>query len=144
MFGRERKRDAEVVQLLRGLRDDPATVPQLYEALFFARLWVLAQEAAPIESVGFLTYKARDGIVELPVFTSPERSGLRELASQSGAKPLEFDGLTLWPRLFEVVKPGQSQVAVDVGEPHGIRFRSDMILTMLREHGDNVQLPENI
>jgi type III secretion system (T3SS) SseB-like protein len=144
MFDRFRKRDVEVVRLLRGLRDDPATVPKLYESLFFARLWVLTQEAAPIERVGFLTYTAADGIIEVPVFTSPERSALRKLVAQSGATPVEFDGIALWPRLFEVVKPGDSEVAVDVGEPYGMRFRSDMILIMLRVHGNNVQLRENI
>jgi hypothetical protein len=144
MLGHASKRNAELVRLLQGLRDDPTLVVQLNESLFFARFCVLAAKPAPIEQLSLLTYQSHDGITELPVFTSPDRAACRKMVAQSGATPVEVEGIALWPRLLEITKTGNCEAAIDVGEPHGIRFPFSMILTMVRLHGDNVQLPEGI
>jgi hypothetical protein len=144
MFKRASTVNVELVRLLRAFRSDPPLVVQLYEKLFFGRFWVLAQQPADISQVGFLSYATRDGICELPVFTAPDRATLTRLATESGASSVEVDGISLWPRLLEIVKTGETEAAVDAGESYAIRLNLQMILTMVRVHGDNVQLPENI
>ena len=94
--------------------------------------------------MAFLTYPTADRIRELPVFTAPDRATLAQLAAESGAKTVEVDGISLWPRLLDIVKTGETEAAVDAGENYSIRLNLQMILTMVRVHGDNVQLPQNI
>ena len=144
MFKRAPKINAELVRLLRAFRSDPPLVIQLYEKLFFGRFWMLAQEPAAISQMAFLTYPTADGIRELPVFTAPDRATLARLVAESGAKPVEVEGISLWPRLLDIVKTGETEAAVDAGENYSIRLNLQMILTMVRVHGDNVQLPQNI
>ena len=144
MFKRAPKVNAELVWLLKAFRADPPLVVQLYESLFFGRFWILAERAASISELSFLTYPSAEGVRELPVFTAADRSTLATLAAESGAAAVEVDGISLWPRMLEIVKTGDTEVAVDPGEGHGIRLDLQMILTMVRVHGDNVQLPQNI
>jgi hypothetical protein len=144
MFKRAPKLNAELLRLLKAFRADPALVVQLYESLFFGRFWALAQQPAEIWQIAFLTYPTASGIQELPVFTAPDRPTLARLAAESGATSVEVDGISLWPRLLEVVKTGEIEAAVDPGESYGIRLTLEMILTMVRVNGDNVQLPQNI
>ncbi|HEY2711219.1 MAG TPA: hypothetical protein VGI60_01795 [Chthoniobacterales bacterium] len=138
------ERNAELLRLLKAFRADPPLVVQLYEALFFGRFWVLAQEPADISRMAFLTYPTKGSVRELPIFTAPDRPALTELAAESGAASLEIDGISLWPRLLEIVKTGETEAAVDAGESYAIRVNWQMILMMLRIHGDSIQLPENI
>jgi hypothetical protein len=144
MVKRTPDRNAELLRLLKAFRADPPLVVQLYESLLFGRFWVLAQQPTDISRMLFLTYPSAGGVRELPVFTAADRLLLTKLATESGAISIEVDGISLWPRLLEIVKTGETEAAVDAGESYAIRINSQMILMMLRVHGDNVQLPENI
>ena len=137
------ERNAELLRLLKAFRADPPLVVQLYESLFFGRFWVLAQQPADVSQILFLTYPTASGVRELPVFTAADSPMLTKLSAESGAAVIEVDGISLWPRLLEIVKTGETEAAVDVGEPYSIRLNLQMILTMIRVHCDNVQLPEN-
>jgi hypothetical protein len=144
MFKRAPKLNAELLRLLKDFRADPALVIQLYESLFFGRFWVLAQQPAEISQIAFLTYPTVAGIQELPVFTAPDRPTLARLAAESGGTVVEVDGISLWSRLLEIVKTGEVEAAVDPGESYGVRLNLQMILSMIRVHGDNAQMPTNI
>ena len=45
--------------------------------------------------------------------------------------------------MLDIVKTKQTEVVVDPGNSYAIRLNLQMIFTMVRIHGDNVQLPEN-
>ena len=141
MLNPAREPNAELLRLLKAFRSDPPLVVQLYQELFFARLWVLAEGATDVSQMAFLTYPTPDGIRELPIFTAPDRPTLTRLAAESGAASVQVDGISLWSRLLEIVKTGETEAAVDAGESYAIRVNLQMILTMVRVHGDNVQLP---
>jgi hypothetical protein len=144
MLKRAPKLNAELLHLLKAFRADPSLVVRLYESLFFGRFWVLAQQPAEISQTSFLSYSTADGVRELPVFTAPDRPTLMRLATESAASSVQIDGISLWPRLVEIVKTGETEAAVDPGESYTIRLNLQMILTMIRVHGDNVQLLRDI
>jgi hypothetical protein len=143
MFKRAPNVNTELVRLLKGFRATPSLVPQLYEQLFFGRFWALVEKRTEISDMAFLTYRTADGIQELPVFTEPEHFTLAKLARESAASTVEIDGFSLWPRMLDIVKTKQTEAAEDPGNSYAIRLNLQMIFTMVRVHGDNVQLPEN-
>jgi hypothetical protein len=143
MLKRPPNLNAELLRLLKAFRADPSLVIRLYENLFFGRFWVLVQQLADISQMAFLSYPTADGMRELPLFTAPDRPTLLRLVTESAASPVEIDGISLWPRLVEIVKTGETEAAVDPGESYAIRLNLQMILTMIRVYGDNVQLTQD-
>jgi hypothetical protein len=135
MFTRAPKANAELLRLLRGLRADPTLTVPLHESLFSAQLWALIEAPAPIADMSFLSYPSRDGLRELPVFTAEDRALLRQLAAESGALPTEVSGPAFWPKMLDVAKTGECEVAVDPGEAHGIRVTLQMALGMVQMYG---------
>lgn len=138
MFKRASKKNAELLRLLRGLRVDPTLTVALHECLFTAQLWALIEAPAPITHMSFLTYPARDGLRELPVFTAEDRPLLRQLARDSGASPSSVSGESFWQRTLDLTKSGECLVAVDPGEVHGIRVTFQMALGMVQMYGSPV------
>jgi hypothetical protein len=135
MFKRTPGKNAELLRLLQGLRADPTLTVPLHECLFSAQLWALAEAPAPITEMSFLSYPARDGLRELPVFTAEDRPLLRQLAAESSALPTEVAGPSFWPRMLAVAKTVECEVAVDPCEAHGIRVSLQMALGMVRMYG---------
>ena len=135
MFKRAPEKNAELLRLLRRLRADPTLTVPLHECLFSAQLWALIEAPAPITDMSFLSYPARDGLRELPVFTAEDRPLLRQLAAESSALPTEVAGPAFWPRMLDVAKTGECEVAVDPGEAHGIRVSLQMALGMVQMYG---------
>ena len=127
----------QLIETLKGLPKDPALTADLYPQLFQAHFLTLVQNPhAAIEELLFLTYPAKDGIRELPVFTASKHKMLRRLISQASDVSLyPIEGKQLWPRLLGIVKAGDCQVAVDPGEPHTIRLTYQAILDMVRKGG---------
>ena len=137
MFKRAPKANAELLRLLRGLRADPTLTIPLHECLFSARFWALVEAPAAIADMAFLSYPAHDGVRELPVFTAEDRPLLRQLAAESGALPTEVSGTVFWPKMLEVAKTGDCEVAVDPGEAHGIRVTLQMAIGIVQMYSDS-------
>ena len=124
-------------ETLRGLRKDPALAAILYEQLFAGRFWAMvANSDVPIESLFFLTYASSGGVSELPIFTK-RASPVAERLAAGPTNPMfiELSGESLWPRMLDIVRTGQVEVAVDPGEEHGIRLTREAILGMVRKYG---------
>ena len=48
---------------------------------------------------------------------------------------VKVGGEEMWPRLLDVVRTGDCEVAVDPGEKHGVRITREMILGMANTYG---------
>ena len=125
-----------LIDLLRRLPSDPLVVVDLYRELFAGHFWILAQRPAEdLATMQFLTYPAGDGIRELPIFTSADRSLLAQLKREvPDAEARDFDGAILWPRIVEVLESEKTFAAVDAAETHGIRLSKAMILGLINLH----------
>ena len=125
--------DASLLTTLKALRTDPARVVDLYRQLHSSTLLALVEsgsETTP-NSLSFLSYEGADGIRELPLFTRREYN----LAGMPpDAVLIEVSGPVIWSRLLEVVDWSTTQVAVDPGQPHGIRLTQVMILGMVKTY----------
>src|SRR5947208_2075606 len=129
----------DLVANLQALRRDPAVVVNLYKQLFNARLVALVTDpTVPLKSLSFLTYPTPDGIRELPVFTSGERTILSRLEADGGARRVELDGTGFWLRMLDVVRTGECEVAVDAGEEYGIRITREILLGMVNQYGSGI------
>jgi hypothetical protein len=126
----------ELAQTLQALRSDPAVVVTLYGQLFDATLIVLVADASEnLRDTAFLMYPTRDGIREIPIFTSHERWLLRQLEKESGATRLEVKGPDLWSRLVDLVQRGECEAAVDPGEDYGIAINRELLLGIVSTKG---------
>ncbi len=127
----------DLLKTLLGLRTDPTLAVVLYKQLFMGRYWVLVQKpVGSIESMSFLTYPTQDKIRELPAFTASDRRLVSELASTAGdAEGVQIEGSQLWPRMLDVVKTRECEVAIDPGEKYSIRLTREMILGMVIQYG---------
>lgn len=127
----------DLLGTLRRLRADPSLAVGLSRLLFEARFWILVED--PSEDIGamaFLTYPTEGGVRELPAFTSASRTLLRQLRdSCEGAASVEVRGEDLWPRMLDIIRTGDCEVAVDPGEEHGVRITREMILGMVNMYG---------
>ena len=125
----------ELISTLQGLRSDPSLVVVLYEQLakadFLAMVRVGTERS--IKSMEFLTYPSSGDVRELPLFTQPEF--VLELQVDDLALA-ELRGPTLWPRLLDIVKTGECEIAVDPGQAHGIRLTREMVLGMVGAYLD--------
>ncbi|MEZ0260489.1 MAG: SseB family protein [Alphaproteobacteria bacterium] len=128
----------ELIKTLEGLKNDPSLALALYQQLFFGHFWVIIpQSTGDVLDGGFLTYDGAGNIRELPFFTSPERHLLSQLHSQQNDSTIvEVEGKVLWPKMLDIVSRGELEVAVDPGEAHGIRITREMILGMVKLHGN--------
>ena len=128
----------ELLAALRELRNDPALVTSLYEQLFHGCFWALVEEpVAELENMSFLTYPTEDGPRELPIFTDKSRALLLQFNAEiATAMIVTLGGPEMWQRLQEVVRNGECEVAVDPGEPHGIRVTREMLLGMLNSYSE--------
>ena len=125
---------SDLLRTLKAMPTDPARVVDLYPQLYAGSFLVLVQPGteADLGTALFLIYPSTDGIRELPVFTS------RDYVWQnlpSDAVLVGVMGDALWPRLLELAKAEECQVAVDPGQSHGIRLRENMILAMITAYG---------
>jgi SseB protein N-terminal domain len=128
----------DLVESLIILKRDPTIVVRLYEQVFRGRFFALvADPAAPISSIAFLSYPSANGIRCIPLFTSVSRRLLSELKTEAGnPRAVEFDGPLLWSRMLEIIRTGGCEVELDPGESHGIRLTKEMILGMVSTYGD--------
>lgn len=119
--------------MLTGLRKDPTLVAQLYGQLFDAKYFSLVRKGTEhsLSATEFLTYNAKDGIKELPLFTA-DKFIISNLPHQTMA--IQLGGRLFWTRLLDVVETGKCEVAIDPGQPHGIRLTKEMILGMIATH----------
>jgi SseB protein N-terminal domain len=125
---------SDLLGTLKALPTDPARVVDLYRQLYAGSFIVPVQAGteADLGTALFLTYPSPDGVRELPVFTSRDYV----LANiHPDAVLVTACGNALWPRLRELVRAGQCEVAVDPGQSHGIRLRENMILGIIRSYG---------
>jgi hypothetical protein len=123
-----------LMRTLQALPTEPARVVDLYPQLY-AGSFVVAVQAGSEADLGmalFWIYPSTDGIRELPIFTSRDYL-LENLPAD--AVLLTVRGEALWPRLLELVRAEECEVAVDPGQDHGIRLRKEMILGMIRGCG---------
>ena len=123
-----------LLDTLRALPTDPSRVVDLYSQLY-AGSFIVPMQAGSETDLGtalFLTYPCPDGIRELPVFTCRDYV-LKHLPSEVSFVTVTGD--VLWPRLLDVLKAGECEVAVDPGQSHGIRLRENMILGMISSCG---------
>jgi len=126
--------DSDLVCTLKALPTDPGRVVDLYRQLY-AGSFVVPMQAGSEADLGtalFLTYPCRDGVRELPVFTSRDYV-LEDIPPD--VVLVTASGNALWPRLLELVRAAKCEVAVDPGQAHGIRLRENMILGMIRSSG---------
>ncbi|MGB9074810.1 MAG: hypothetical protein WCC22_19390 [Terriglobales bacterium] len=122
-----------LIETLKGLKRNPALAVILYKQLFMGRFWAIAQKSTDnLENIRFLTYPSANNVRELPVFIDPKRHLLTEMSSQLGdSMIIEVEGKSLWPRMLDIAKTGECEIAVDPGEEHGIRLTREMILGMV-------------
>jgi hypothetical protein len=124
----------ELLNTLKALASDPSKAIDLYRQLYPATFITFVQRGSEttLEAHSFLTYATATDIRELPLFT------LREYVLTGfpdEALLVQMDGPHLWPRLLDVVETGKCEVAVDPGQPHGIRLNREMILGMTMQYG---------
>jgi hypothetical protein len=133
-LGSRNTMSSDLLRTLKAMRTDPARVVDLYRQLYAGSFLVLVQRGteADLGTALFLIYPSTDGIRELPIFTSRDYL-LENLPSD--AVLVGVMGDALWPRLLELVKAEECQVAVDPGQSHGIRLNGNMILGMIRAYG---------
>jgi len=126
-----------LIKTLCDFRNDVTLVIGLYQQLFNSRFCVLAKKPAEdLQTMLFLTYPTKDGIRELPVFTEPHRDLLLNLSTELlDAITIEIDGKDLWPKMLDIVKTDECEVAIDPGEHYGIRLTQEMILGMVCQYG---------
>src|SRR5262249_311165 len=118
----------------KALPTEPARVVDLYPQLYAGTFVVPVQEGSESDlgTAAFWIYPSTDGVRELPVFTGHDSL----LANVPPDTPLiAVNGEALWPRLLELVRAEQFQVAVDPGQSHGIRVSKEVILGMLSAYG---------
>lgn len=121
----------DLLQTLKALPTDPSRVVDLYSQLYAGSFVVPVQAGseADIGTAMFLIYPTRDGIRELPIFTS------RDYVLMNLPNDVVFVtvvGAVLWPRLLDVIRAAAGcQIAVDPGQRHGIRLTDGMILGMI-------------
>ncbi|HTS17784.1 MAG TPA: SseB family protein [Verrucomicrobiae bacterium] len=127
----------ELLRTLRGLPKDPTLAVILYKQLFEGRYWALVQKpGGDLARMLFLTYPTRDGLRELPVFTAQDRRLLSKFSTEEpGAMTAELEGRSMWPRMLDIVKTRECEVAVDPTEQYGIRLTREMILAMISMYG---------
>jgi hypothetical protein len=121
-------------ETLIALRSDPARALDLYDLLYREAFFVLVKSGSEgsVESFRFMSYGTTDGLLGVPVFTSPDLV----LADVPGdAVTVQVDGPALWNRLLDVVEPKKVEVEVDPGQAHRIRLRRRAILGMVAEYG---------
>jgi hypothetical protein len=126
----------QLLETLRGFRQDLGLVVVLYQQLFEGRFWVLAQRPAEqLETMLFLNYPAQGGVRELPVFTARDRGLLTKFTAEvPDCMMVEIEGARLWPRLLDIVRTRELEAAVDPGEQYGIRLTREMILGMISQY----------
>jgi hypothetical protein len=126
--------NADLVRTLKALPTEPARVvdlyPQLYAGTFVAP--VQAGSEGDLGTAAFWIYPSTDGARELPIFTS--RGSLLENVPADTVL-VTVKGEALWPRLLELVRAEQCEVAVDPGQSHGIRMSKEVILGMISAYG---------
>jgi hypothetical protein len=125
--------NADLLRTLKALPTDPARVVDLYPQLYASYFLVPAKvrSEADFETALFMIYPCADGSLEVPVFTSTDY--VFELPTE--AVLLTARGDTLWPRLLDLLRSEECEVAVDPGQSHGIRLHKEMILGMIRAYG---------
>lgn len=104
--------NSDLVHTLRVIPTNPGRVVDLYRQLY-ASSFVVPVQAGSETDLGtalFLIYPSTDGVRELPVFTS--RDYLLDNLS-ADAVLVTAMGDALWPRLLELVKAGDCEIAVD-------------------------------
>ena len=122
-----------LLSTLRALRAEPARAAELYPQLYAASFFALVEagsEGSP-EAFSFLTYACADATRELPVFTRRE---YKLDSMPADAVLIGVPGPVLWPRLLTVVDWASCNVAVDPGQPHGIRLTEPMVLGMVSKY----------
>lgn len=122
--------NSDLLNTLKALPTDPSRAVNLYPELYAGSFVVPVQTGseANLGTALFLTYPTKDGIRELPVFTSLDYV-LKNLPDN--VVFVTVTGAVLWRRLLDIVKAGECEAAVDPGQSHGIRLRGDMILGMI-------------
>ena len=125
---------------LNNLRADPTVVIKLYKQLFEATFFSLVRQGTEtsLDTAQFLTYNATDNVRELPLFTD-EKFVLNNLSSE--AIKIKFGGEPLWTRLLNDIETGKCEVAINPGQPHGIRLTKEMVLGIIASYG--LQSKEN-
>jgi hypothetical protein len=120
----------DLLKTLKALPTDRSRVVNLYPELYAGSFVVPVQKGseANLGTALFLTYPTKDGIRELPVFTSLDFV-LKNLPVDVAF--ITVTGAVLWRRLLDIVKNGECEAAVDPGQSHGIRLRQEMILGMI-------------
>jgi hypothetical protein len=125
---------SSLVEILVNLHSDPTLAIKLYEELYNSTFFALVRSSTQykVELMEFVTYPTKDGIKELPIFTSKEL-----MLDFPDAQPyiVEVNGKLLWPRLLDIIEPKISEVAVDPGQSHGIRLNNSMIRGMISMYG---------
>lgn len=126
----------ELHATLDALPNNPAVVVDLYRQLYSADFFALVQAGteSSIQTMGFLTYDTRDGIKELPLFTS--HSVAAGFKVPTDALLAQIPGKLLWPRLSALLKENEIQAAVNPTEAHGIRLTDRMVLMMIAEYAE--------
>jgi hypothetical protein len=126
--------NSDLINILKALPTDPVRIVDLYPQLYAASFLLPVQSGseAKLSSALLLTYPAKDGIQVLPVFTTKDYL-LPNLPPN--VTIITVSGSALWLRLYGIVKDDVCEVAVDPGQPHGIRVLSEMILGMISAYG---------
>ena len=126
--------NADLLRILKALPTDPVRVVDLYPQLYAGTFVVPVQvgSEADLETAQFMIYPCTDGTLEVPVFTSTDYV-FASLPTET--LHLSARGHALWPRLLDLLRSEECEVAVDPGQSHGIRLRKEMILGMIRAYG---------
>jgi hypothetical protein len=122
-----------LVDTLQNIRADPSRVATLYEQLAQAQFLSLVRAGTQndLALMQFLTYPTPDKVSELPLFTRKEFVLPLDVPE---AVPVVIPGNALWLRLLDIIKTGVCEVAVDPGQPHGIRLTREMVLGMVNDY----------
>jgi hypothetical protein len=125
-------KDGRTVEaLLERLPWDSSVVVELYPALLDIGYWLLVHPDFPnLQTAYFLTYEAADGVKEIPAFTDGSTPLMARMNAETGWAVLYVDGRPLFERMLEIVETGKVELAINPGNPFGVRLNREILLSL--------------
>ncbi len=123
-----------LISILNSLKSDPSVVVILYEEIFNSTFFAIIQKGteSSLNRMKFLTYPTSDEVRELPIFSSKDFL-LPDLTEDSSI--IELYGQSFWEQMLEIIETGKCEIAINPGQPHGIRLTKEMIQGMILKYG---------
>jgi SseB protein N-terminal domain len=125
---------SSLLDTLNNLVTDKTIVVHLYKQLFESEFIALVRKGTEntLSEMEFLTYYSDDGIRELPLFTD-SKFVIKDLDPNS--VEVKVGNQALWERLCDLIETSKCELAINPGQPHGIRINKEMIFGMISMYG---------